>query len=71
MRAVDLAFGGLIISVVLIIAGIVLATKLQTVLQILYDLFHWHFFSILATFWVVIDLVWKEKWKALVGRAGN
>jgi hypothetical protein len=71
ISAVDSALGGLIISVVLIVVGIVLATKLQTVLQILYDLLHWQYFWILATFWVVIDLVWMARWKSLVERIGK
>lgn len=40
-------------------------------MQFLYNLVNWQYFGILAIIWVVVDLVWVGRWKALVGRVGK
>lgn len=36
--------------------------------QFLYNLVNWQYFGIFAIIWIVIDLVWVGRWKALIGR---
>lgn len=40
-------------------------------MQFLYNLVNWQYFGILAIIWVVADIVWVGRWKALVGRVGK
>lgn len=42
----------------------------MSILQLLYNLFNWQYFGIVAIIWIVIDLVWVGRWKALIGRLG-
>jgi hypothetical protein len=44
---------------------------MSSVLQFLYDFIHWQYFGILAIIWILADLVWVDKWKSLIGRAGK
>ncbi|RJP54073.1 MAG: toll/interleukin-1 receptor domain-containing protein [Anaerolineaceae bacterium] len=67
----NLAFDGLIVMIIFIVAGIFLVVQIQPVLQILYDLFYWQYFGILAIIWVAADLVWIERWKSLIGRVAK
>ena len=39
--------------------------------QFFYNLLHWQYFGILAIVWVVIDLIWIGRWKALIERIGK
>ncbi|MHB8777889.1 MAG: hypothetical protein ACYC6R_09020 [Anaerolineales bacterium] len=43
----------------------------MSMLQFLYDLFRSQYFGILVIIWVVIDLVWIDRWKSLIGRIGK
>jgi len=40
----------------------------QSILQFLYDFVHWQYFGILALIWIVVDLVWIGRWRALIER---
>jgi len=40
-------------------------------MQFLYNLVNWQYFGILAIIWVIADIVWVGRWKALVGRVGK
>lgn len=44
---------------------------MSAILQFFYNLFHWQYFGILAILWVVIDLVWVNRWKNLIERLGT
>jgi len=37
-------------------------------MQILNSIFKWQYFGILVAVWAVIDLVWIDRWRALLGR---
>lgn len=43
----------------------------QSVLQFLYDLINWQYFGILVIIWLLVDLTWVGRWKALLGRIGK
>lgn len=42
----------------------------MSILQLLYNLFNWQYFGIVAIIWIVVDFVWVGRWKALIGRLG-
>lgn len=44
---------------------------MSIILQFFYDLFQWQYFGFLVILWIVIDLVWIGKWRALMGRIGK
>ena len=43
----------------------------MSILQFLYNLVNWQYFGILAIIWIVVDLVWIERWRSLIGRASK
>lgn len=43
----------------------------MSILQFLYTLFQWQYFGILVILWIVIDLIWVDRWKSLIGRLGK
>lgn len=45
-----------------------MSTTLQ---QFFYDLVHWQYFGILAIIWIIVDLIWMERWKKLIERIGK
>jgi len=67
----DSDFGGCIIVTIIIVVGILLSTQFQLILKFLYDLLHWQYFEILVLLWLIVDIVWIDHWKALLGRLGK
>lgn len=43
----------------------------MSILQLLYTLFQWQYFGILIIIWIVIDLIWVDRWKSLIRRLGK
>jgi len=39
--------------------------------QILYELVNWQYFGVLAILWIVIDLIWISRWRAMIDRIGK
>ena len=43
----------------------------MNLLQLLYNIINWQYFGIFAIIWIVVDLVWIGRWRALIGRLGK
>ncbi len=44
---------------------------MSDILQSLYNFVNWQYFGLLAIVWVVVDLVWVNRWKSLIGRVAK